>query len=303
MLGTARCIVGAGRCGAIVRTTDGGSTFAGIPSPPVSVGDVTQLRFANPRDGYAFDPQLWQTVDGGERWTKVAPPGEVTELEAADGEAYALQCAAGSANCQSMGLLRSPVGSRAWRPVSTSAALGVGSQLAVSGAELYVLSSLGHGVLVYSADKGKSVSRRVDPCEPGLDGSVTPAADGSSALWAACPTGTQAGAWLSINGGTTWHVKAGGFSNALRLTAASASVALAWPSQDVAAAPSGSLDRTTNGGKTFSVVLSGSSSWAGFSDPSRAYALLASSQATLGATRLFESNDGGATWHLVVIRS
>ena len=84
MLGTARCIVGAGRCGAIVRTTDGGSTFAGIPSPPVSVGDVTQLRFANPRDGYAFDPELWETTNGGASWVHVRTAGQATEVAAAD---------------------------------------------------------------------------------------------------------------------------------------------------------------------------------------------------------------------------
>jgi hypothetical protein len=31
MLGTARCLTGSGTCGAILRTTDGGSVFAGIP--------------------------------------------------------------------------------------------------------------------------------------------------------------------------------------------------------------------------------------------------------------------------------
>jgi photosystem II stability/assembly factor-like uncharacterized protein len=56
---------------------------------------------------------------------------------------------------------------------------------------------------------------------------------------------------------------------------------------------------TTNGGSTFAVVLSGSSPsvvpWVGFSDPSRAYALLAGS--------LFESSDGGATWCSVALKS
>ena len=98
MLGSARCLAGSGTCGAIVRTTDGGSKFAGIPSPPVSSSEVTQLRFANALDGYAFDPELWQTTNGGTSWVKVATPGPVAELEAADGEAYALGCDA--ANCR-----------------------------------------------------------------------------------------------------------------------------------------------------------------------------------------------------------
>lgn len=137
MLGSARCLAGSGTCGAIVRTTDGGSKFAGIPSPPVSSSEVTQLRFANALDGYAFDPELWQTTNGGTSWVKVAAPGPVTELEAADGEAYALGC--DSANCTSMELRRSSVGSLTWQKVSTPVPLKDGPSLAVSGTDLYVL--------------------------------------------------------------------------------------------------------------------------------------------------------------------
>jgi hypothetical protein len=236
---------------------------------------------------------------------EIGAPGKVAELEAADGEAYALVCAAGSADCESMDLLRSPVGSPKWQQLSTSVPLGYGSQFAVSGPNLYVLSGSGHLVLYYSADMGASFSQRDDPCFAGLGGSVTAAADGSSTLWAACPTGTMAAAMLSTNGGTTWRVapKTEEFPNSLKLSAASASVALAWPSYR---SVSGALVRTTNGGGSFSVVLSEPSpatiSWAGFSDSVRAYAFITSNGGT-GTTQLFESNDGGATWRSVVIKS
>ena len=86
----------------------------------------------------------------------------------------------------------------------------------------------------------------------------------------------------------------GAFPNSLKL--ASSSVALASPASETL---SGALVRTTNGGSTYAVVLSGSSpstvSWAGFSDPSRAYAILAGS--------LFESSDRGATWRSVVLKN
>jgi photosystem II stability/assembly factor-like uncharacterized protein len=306
LLGAARCIVGSGTCGAIVRTTDGGSKFAGIPSPPVSASSVTQLRFANALDGYAFDPELWETTDGGASWAKVATPGQVTELEAADGEAYALVCAAGSADCQSTELLRTRVGSHAWQQVLTPLAPSYGSQFTVSSTNLYVLRGNEHLVLEYSPDEGASFIGRVDPCNAGLGGSLTTAADGSAALFAACPTGTEAQALLSTNAGTTWHSAGGGFPNSLQLTAASSSVALAWPAQDLDGIAPGALERTTNGGKSYSVVLSGSSSsrvsWAGFSDPARAYALVASFNAA-SSTQLFESTDSGATWRRVVIAS
>lgn len=308
LLGTARCIVGAGSCGAIVRTTDGGSKFAGIPSPPVSAGDVTQLRFANALDGYAFDPQLWETTDGGTHWADIATTGRVSNVEAADGKAYALECLGSS--CQSQELLRSTVGAGDWQRLPTPVPLAYQATLAVNGTYLYILSGAGQthpGVLVYSADMGSHTSTRTDPCPQGLGGTVAPAADGSGALWAACPTGTRAEGVLSTNGGVSWSTTtpttpaAGeGFDNALQFAAASSSLALAWPSEQ---GDGGGLDRTTNGGQSYSVTLSGSSSariaWAGFSDPSRAYALLG----VPPSEKLFESNDAGATWASVAIRS
>jgi photosystem II stability/assembly factor-like uncharacterized protein len=298
MLGTAQCLTGSGTCGAILRTTDGGSVFAGIPSPLVRASDVSQLRFASPLDGYAFGPELWQTADGGATWLNVSISGQVTELETADGEAYALVTGAGSANSTSNELLTAPVGSQQWRQVPTPTPLGYGAQFALSGPNLYVLGGNGDLVLLYSTDQGAQFNQRVNPCTAGLGGSVTAAADGTPTLWAACPTGMMAEAMLSTNGGVTWRVATatGPFPNSLKLAAASSSVALASPAPETL---SGALVRTTNRGSTYAVVLSGSSpstvSWVGFSDPSRAYALLAGS--------LFESSDGGATWRSVALKS
>jgi photosystem II stability/assembly factor-like uncharacterized protein len=298
MLGTARCLTGLGTCGAILRTTDGGSVFAGIPSPPVGAGAVSQLRFASPLDGYAFGSELWQTADGGATWAKAPIPGQVTELEAADGEAYALVTGPGSANSTSNELLTAPIGSQQWRQVSTPTPLGYGAQFALSGPNLYVLGGNGDVVLLYSTDQGGQFSQRVDPCTAGLGGSVTVAADGTPTLWAACPTGMMAEAMLSTNGGMTWRVatRTGPFPNSLKLAAASSSVALASPAPETL---SGALVRTTNGGRTYAVVLPGSSpstvSWVGFSAPARAYALLTGS--------LFESSDGGGTWRSVALQS
>ena len=298
MLGTARCLTGSGTCGAILRTNNGGSTFAGIPSPPVGASDLFQLRFASPIDGYVFGPELWQTSDGGATWANVPIPGQVTELEAADDEAYALVTSAGSATSTSNELLTAPVGSRQWRQVPTPAPLGYGAQFALSGPNLYVLGGNGDLVLLYSTDQGAQFGQRADPCTAGLGGSLTAAVDGSSTLWAACPTGMMADATLSTDGGVTWRVAmaTGLFPNSLKLVAASSSVALASPAPETL---SGAVVRTTNGGSTFAVVQSGSSpsaiSWVGFSDPSRAYAILAGG--------LVESIDGGATWHSVALKS
>jgi len=309
LLGTARCSNGSGTCDAIVRTDDGGSKFTGVPSPPVSASEVTQLRFTSALDGYAFDPELWVTTDGGTRWTRIPTRGSVTELAAADGEAYALGCTA--ANCPGVELLRSPVGSLHWQRATTPVPLSDDPSLAASGRSVYVLGgeTNGHHVrvfLVYSGDRGASFSKRVDPCTAVLGGSVTAAVDGSSSIWAACPTGTEAETWQSDVGGRRWAGGQGGFPNSVQLAAASSSVALASSSQERNGVPPNALVRTTNGGQSFSVVLSESGSivaWVGFSDPVHAYVLLDSGDLATATSRLFASDDAGATWHRVMIKN
>jgi photosystem II stability/assembly factor-like uncharacterized protein len=114
----------------------------------------------------------------------------------------------------------------------------------------------------------------------------------------------MAEALLSTDGGRTWRGASTnvGFPNSVALAPASASVAIAWPHPQSA---SGALVRTSDGGQSYSVVLSGPSSarilWAGFSDAVRAYALLSSS-GTSGTAQLLESNDAGTTWRSIVIK-
>ncbi|MGA3216733.1 MAG: hypothetical protein ABSD97_13730 [Acidimicrobiales bacterium] len=309
LLGFARCLAGAGTCGEIVRTTDGGSSFVGIPAPPVSASEVTQLSFANALDGYAFDPELWETTSGGTSWVKLATAGPVAQLEVADGEAYALGCTA--ADCSSSELLRSPVGSLNWQRVPTPVPLEDDSSLTVSGTDIYVLggetgSQRMRIFLLRSEDKGASFAERVDPCTPGLGGRLTAAANGHQSLWAVCPTGTEAKTWLSNDGGRSWIGLKGGFPNSVQLVAASSSVALVSPALESNGNTPDALVRTTDGGRSFAVVLSGSATrvlWLGFTNPSRAYGLFESSNSAVVTTQLYESNDGGATWHRVAIKT
>ncbi|MGA2528957.1 MAG: hypothetical protein ABSG36_07310 [Acidimicrobiales bacterium] len=309
LLGTARCGSGFGVCDSILRTTDGGANFAGIASPPVSATDVTQLRFANALDGYAFDPELWETTNGGANWTKIPTRGPVTQLEAADGEAYALGCTA--ANCPGTELLRAAIGSLGWQRVPTPIPLSNDPNLALNRKRLYLLAgeinpSRARAFLLYSDNKAARFTTRVDPCSAVLGGSVAAAADGTSSIWAACPTGTEAETWQSVDGATSWAAKQGGFPNSVQLAAASSSIALASRSQAKTGIPPDALERTTNGGRSFSVVLSESAfhvAWIGFSDAMRAYALFESDDLGAMTTRLYESEDAGATWNLVVIKS
>jgi photosystem II stability/assembly factor-like uncharacterized protein len=56
--------------GAILRTTDGGTTWQVIKIPRL-IGD---MQFVSPMDGFAHDGQLLATHDGGLTWSSVPTP-------------------------------------------------------------------------------------------------------------------------------------------------------------------------------------------------------------------------------------
>jgi hypothetical protein len=82
---------------------------------------VGQIRFADPLDGWAFDPELWSTHDGGAHWTK-SGLSDVASLEAADGQVYSI--AFQQAN-PSFGIETSPTTRDAWT-VTGSLQIGAG---------------------------------------------------------------------------------------------------------------------------------------------------------------------------------
>src|SRR5438132_214315 len=74
LLGTVPCH--SGRCTAIVRTADGGRSFAAIHAPALPTSGMTpELRFADRLDGFAFVPWhglFYATHDGGASWHRLA---------------------------------------------------------------------------------------------------------------------------------------------------------------------------------------------------------------------------------------
>ncbi len=112
-------------CTSVARTDDGGKTWQGVPAPDTGTG-VSGLRFLNASYGWAFGPELWATEDGGAHWHRVTTgPSSVTDLETANGRAYALfgDCAPTrvsgetNENCTSYTLETAVAGSDAWTPV------------------------------------------------------------------------------------------------------------------------------------------------------------------------------------------
>jgi hypothetical protein len=91
-LGTVKCA--SGRCVSVLRTGDGGATWAQLNAPTQQAGSVnvcpgrqpcvSEIRFATPLIGYAFGPSLFMTTDGGTHWRQLRGLS-VTSLEAAGG--------------------------------------------------------------------------------------------------------------------------------------------------------------------------------------------------------------------------
>ncbi|MDQ6724556.1 MAG: hypothetical protein M3066_00015 [Actinomycetota bacterium] len=129
VLGTAPCAMPP--CTSLVRTRDGGRTWAGIPAPAVALtgsaaAGVSTVRFADAADGWVFGPELWATHDGGAHWTRTTLPGvdvasQVSDLEAAGSSAHATVT-----DATGVRILTTPVGREDWTLSTTTVQLGAG---------------------------------------------------------------------------------------------------------------------------------------------------------------------------------
>jgi photosystem II stability/assembly factor-like uncharacterized protein len=117
VLGTAPCAQQP--CTSVVRTTDGGRSWIGIPAPryPLAETDLQRglrdIRFADNLDGFAFGSQLWVTHDGGATWRHVPLPGSIGDLETSDGFVYAAVMTGANA----VTVYESPSSGGRWTPV------------------------------------------------------------------------------------------------------------------------------------------------------------------------------------------
>lgn len=280
LLGSAPC--GRRTCIAVVQTTDGGPSFTRIPAPPTAA--VSNIRFADGSNGYAYGRELWSTHDDGRTWTQLRLGSRISGLAIADGYAYAVVDRHGHER-----LMRSPVGADGWTALG-GAGHGRLSGLWVQGPTVIVQS--GPSLLV-SGDQGVHFStmrgvRRGGDCS--YDG-------GPAALWALCSTGTAPDEiLLSTDSGNSFRAAAPVPDGPINtFAAASATVAVA--------AGQGSLLRTTDGGASWSAVAAPSADWTylGFSDQTHGVAIGNFGAAGHQQYRLYYTTDAGASYHLVTI--
>jgi photosystem II stability/assembly factor-like uncharacterized protein len=217
-------------CTSVARTDDAGKTWTGIPAPVTGQADgatgVSQIRFLNGADGWAFGPQLYATHDGGHTWAHVATDGlRVTDLETVDGRAFALfaSCTgsgpAFAATCTSYSLYSSPASADDWTPVgpATSGLGGGASSMVLTQTRGYLLAPDG---LLYSGpvnDRAPWQPVAHVPCpvgQPLADGQPTGAllaAANTTNLVLVCASSSAPGTqqakqvFTSANGGMTWQ--------------------------------------------------------------------------------------------------
>jgi hypothetical protein len=293
LLGDESCTKGV--CTTIVRTTDGGQHFFQIPAPAVPVNldsGISQLRFANRRDGFAYASELWSTHDGGADWHAIAI-GSVIDLAPSGGSVYAI---VRPTRGGSPVLMKSPVGQDGWSVVKAAGTVTGG--LSVHGNE--VLVAAGGDTFALSLNGGSTFNRVTSP-EAGAACQLDEHAP--STIWALCSTAHSSKLWRSTNGGQSFTSA----SAALGTTLGPGAV-FATADANTAVVGSGALYQTADGGQTWTKIYGtatifyngGTVDWQylGFTDSTHGVAL---ATPVGGTEQLFYTIDAGNTYHLVPI--
>jgi hypothetical protein len=181
--------------------------ITGIPRGPVG---VSQLRFLNLDDGWAFGPALWETSDGGRHWSAVPTFGlRVVGLEAGGSHAFVLLAScqgdglAYASDCSTFSLYSLAQGAAALQPVTLRFPPGLaGGGLGTAGrAASASLAIRGNG-----ADVERGTGYLLTPTGDILSGSVgggawTYTGKAPCAAGAAAYSGAPLGAQLTTGGG------------------------------------------------------------------------------------------------------
>jgi len=239
-----------GLCTAIAGTADYGLRWTAMAAPPTEAPEgssgVSQIRFLNLRDGWAYGPALYVTHDGGERWSQSrALRGRIIDLAAMNGRVFAVasrcsgQGRAWASGCTSFALYSANAGSHRWRAVP--GASGTGSvapgAIQLSGSSGYLLA--GHRIYAGPLTPGswhvvtvglgasppclRTASQNLALIAPNGTDLYLACAASPSAIAAAGGTGS-ATLYLSADGGRSWQrrgtVKTHGVATSLAVSPA-----------------------------------------------------------------------------------
>jgi photosystem II stability/assembly factor-like uncharacterized protein len=200
-------------CTSLARTNDAGKTWAGVPAPMAGPADgasgLSQIRFLNLKNGWAYGPQLYATHTAGRTWARVDTGGlRVTALETVGDRVFAVwaSCTGDgpgyAASCTRFTLYSAPATGGPWAPVGTSTtgltngAASEAAQLVLTGSRGYLLAP--DGTLYAGPVDGSAAWRKVaslpDACGTGVQPGQTQPGQAQSGQ--SQPGGTQPGQTL-----------------------------------------------------------------------------------------------------------
>ncbi|WP_433227316.1 WD40/YVTN/BNR-like repeat-containing protein [Actinomadura formosensis] len=180
VLGSAPCPTG--QCTTVVTTRDGGGTWSAVGAPaaplaPPGEAGVTEIRFADPRHGWAFGPSFFRTSDGGRDWREAPLPGNgrrVLSLAAGAGTVYVAvsPCAPGeepSACRKPPSVWRAGVRHGKWRRVPVKLPVGAADGVVIAlhhrTAYIAVPGPAGQPDTFFASVTGRRWSPRPSPCD------------------------------------------------------------------------------------------------------------------------------------------
>ncbi|HET7014142.1 MAG TPA: hypothetical protein VFI65_09535 [Streptosporangiaceae bacterium] len=302
---TAGCPAGsAGPCTVVAGTTNYGQSWTKVDAPaagpPSGSSGVSQVRFLNGDDGWAFGPELYATHSGGKTWTKITGlGGRVIDLSTIDLRAYAVvaTCSGSGSDfaggCTRFSLFSSAYNSDDWQPVRGVTNVTVKQPVRPGGLQLtgqygYLLA----GSTLFAGSPSGGSWQRVSPssgpvpaCLSGSGPSGVIAPGENSDLYLIC----QGTLYSSIDAGQTWQ-KSGPF------TGEPTSLAVAPSSGTLVAATGAGIFYSTDQ-RTWKRAGTGSGPAGGFSfvgmtTTTRGVAI----PADASLREILITGDGGLTW-------
>jgi hypothetical protein len=321
------CPIVAQDCTSIARTDDGGATWYGVSAPVTGAPDgpagVSQIRFLDRDNGWAFGPELYATHNGGQTWTTISTGGlRVTALEARGDRVFAVwaRCtgtgSAFAANCASFAVHSAAAGSNHWAPVpgataGASPGTAASASLLLTGTRGYLLTPSGDLVSGPVSGQGAWQPLITAPagaaCTPGAPqpggqpaGEML-AATSPSGLVLVCAGQAAAGSqhktiYTSADSGATW-----------RLAGSPPPAGLA---TSVAGTPSGAIVLATSLG--IEVSADGGATWtaAQGTQPATGFAFVGMTTSSQGVAvpadpsldAVWFTADGGQTWQASPIK-
>jgi hypothetical protein len=290
----------------------------GALSAPLTIEDATgvsEVVFADALHGWAYNPALWSTNDGGATWQQQASPGgrPVVALAGDADGVYAVVSACGFGqvpNCSARATLwRTTPGGGSWTQVSLKLPAAFQAALAVSGPVAYLtipaVGSLGGADVLDATVDGQRWVTRQDPCS---------AADGEYLSGVAPVSGTNVALMCQANIGFGMAGKRVVRStDAARTTSSAGTLPLYGIVSQLAAAPDGTLLVASSsigswiyrnaGGQTWTTPEDLGDGGLGWNDPTYTSSQTAwvihgpaACCGNNGPGELWRSGDGGITW-------